>query len=174
MKNKKILLPLLSSGALASTIAPTLTSCGTYSLLFAESHNMLNDYINRVLPHSEMEIYGDNAAKNFYLSSVKNNTDIFKDDIMYTFASAFKNEACKTKLETEQLVKYTSYYIDIRNIAVDVEKETIGFSLDAYIKGTGLGNSVYKNFDIVFFNDFKVKFAFALSDASTVALKNDN
>lgn len=71
MKNKKILLPLLSSGALASTIVPTLTSCGTYLLLFAESHNMLNDCINRVLPHNEMEIYGTNAAKNFYLSSVK-------------------------------------------------------------------------------------------------------
>lgn len=124
MKNKKILIPILSIGALTSVVAPlsTLTSCGK------KLGNLMTEYTPTIAAPEYKEAFAtphDVVVQ--YLKECYDNPEIFRQDLLYTLSrgmpqyNAYMSEFCE--------ISDADYDATIDKIQVNKNDETVSFEL---------------------------------------------
>ncbi len=109
MKLKTKLIPIFTAASTAAVIAPlTLTSCGEW----IRYTDLLNrQYESWVTPHEGMTVHGEKALEQLYTVKAMGNTDIIRDDILWSFSTILHNT--QTKALIDQQIKYSEFNFDI-------------------------------------------------------------
>lgn len=175
MKLRSKLIPVMASLGATAVVAPCLTSCGGLNM---ETHNMLREYYNHVIPRLPTTIYGGKAVVNTYLDDAQWFPSILKDDLLYTFADYVKN--ANDANPTDYPYEFSKYYLYVQNFDIDKETTKTKFSIIMDVAGTlkngGTPITYYKDGDVNQghpIKEFNLTYTISFDESSSFAFDYD-
>lgn len=109
MKLRTKLIPIFTAASTAAVIAPiTLTSCGEWIRYTDLLHRQ---YESWVIPHNAATITDARTVERLYIDKAIKNTDIVRDDILWSLSSLLHDETTSGKISS--WIDYSSFDFDI-------------------------------------------------------------
>ncbi len=174
MKLKTRLIPLVSAASVAAVAIPlATTSCG-----LTRYTDMLAEYVPGVTPYEKTTIDGTANANEVYRDRAVLNTDIIRDDILYTYSQCLNTKESRDKIN--YLANFTTYDLDV---GVDWVKDETGteylrVTYYAHVAGEAAHAEVGEYVNVTKF-DFNIQCSFSnltsttfTGDKGEVALKD--
>lgn len=163
MKLKTKLIPLVSAASVAAVAIPlATTSCG-----LTRYTNMLAEYVPGVTPYKKTTIDGTPNANEVYRDRAVLNTDIIRDDILFTYSQCLNTKESRDKIN--YLANFTTYDLDI---GIDWVKDESGvnylrLTYYAHVVGEAAHAEVGEYANVTKF-DFNIKCSFSNLGSSTM------